>query len=65
MEAFTLPTPAEFINGVGLWASDLFDEFLPLITLEIGLVAAAVCLVFLMVIFEKSIKKLFSPKNKY
>lgn len=65
MEVFTLPTPQEFINGVGLWASDLFDEFLPFITFEIGLAAASVCLVFLVIIFEKSIRKFFTPKNKY
>lgn len=44
MDTFTLPTAAEIITGIKDYSGSMFTEYLPIVFLVIGLVAAALAL---------------------
>lgn len=41
MNTFTLPTAAEIITGISGYSAAMFTEYLPIVFLVVGLVAAA------------------------
>lgn len=55
----TLPTPAEFINGIGVWAAPLFSETLAIIYIPIGIAVVCGLIWFLARVIISGIRRIF------
>lgn len=63
MTVINLITPAEFINGITVWAAPMFAEFQSVIFVTLGFIGAALILIWLIDTVSGAMGAIFGKKD--
>lgn len=64
LSIFTLPTSTAIISGVSAYSNDFFTEFLPLVYIAVGILAAAMLVMYVRKTVSAGIAKATGSRRK-